>query len=112
MKETDEVRKTLVPITFPHSHQAVEAFGLSVHQFIETVIEEIKVQAEEQFNDGFLDFVICSEMDTCQVLFQKFKEIKNHVVRDPGCREGVSISRWWTCSTDLRTCFMTCSRTK
>ncbi|GBL85651.1 hypothetical protein AVEN_193113-1 [Araneus ventricosus] len=61
-----------------------EALGPSMHPFIETGIEEIWVRVSEPLNDGFLDFVIGSEMAKCQ----------------------------WTGSTVLHTCFVTCSRTK
>ncbi|GBM11760.1 hypothetical protein AVEN_22901-1 [Araneus ventricosus] len=54
----------------------VEAFGPSVHQFIETDIEEIRGQVMEPLNDGFLDFGIGSEMATCQALLQQSEEME------------------------------------
>ncbi|GBM72030.1 hypothetical protein AVEN_89787-1 [Araneus ventricosus] len=54
----------------------VEAFGPSVHQFIENGIEEIRVQVAEPLNDGFLDFGIGSEMATCKLLLQQSEEMK------------------------------------
>ncbi|GBN04449.1 hypothetical protein AVEN_46916-1 [Araneus ventricosus] len=54
----------------------VEAFVPLVHQSIKTGIEEIKVQVAETLNDGFLNFSIGSEMTTCQVLLQRFEEMK------------------------------------
>ncbi|GBN40944.1 hypothetical protein AVEN_94326-1, partial [Araneus ventricosus] len=54
----------------------VEAFGPSVHQFIEDGIEEIRVQIAEPLNDCFLDFGIGSEMAKCQVLLQQSEQLK------------------------------------
>ncbi|GBM52425.1 hypothetical protein AVEN_105027-1 [Araneus ventricosus] len=47
----------------------------ALNQSIETGMEEIRVHAE-QLNDGFLNFGICSEMTTCQVLLQQSEEMK------------------------------------
>ncbi|GBN98560.1 hypothetical protein AVEN_6307-1 [Araneus ventricosus] len=53
-----------------------EAVWQSVHQFMELGMEEIKVQAAEPFNDGFLDFAIGSEIATCEVLLQYSEEME------------------------------------
>ncbi|GBL78266.1 hypothetical protein AVEN_42814-1 [Araneus ventricosus] len=54
----------------------VETFESSVHQFIETGREEIRVQVVEPLNDAFLDIGIGSEMAKCQVLLQESEEMK------------------------------------
>ncbi|GBM96383.1 hypothetical protein AVEN_64086-1 [Araneus ventricosus] len=53
-----------------------EAFVPSVNQSIETGIEEIKVQVPEPLKEGFLNFVIGSEMAICQVVLQRSEEMK------------------------------------
>ncbi|GBM11463.1 hypothetical protein AVEN_240613-1 [Araneus ventricosus] len=83
----------------------VEAFVSLVNQSIETAIEEIRLQVAEPLNDDFLNFSIGSQMATCQVLLQRSEEMKNHLVRDLGCRKGVPMPLSWTCLTVLHTCF-------
>ncbi|GBO04224.1 hypothetical protein AVEN_216033-1 [Araneus ventricosus] len=55
----------------------VEAYVPSANQFIETGIEEIRIQVAEPLNDGFLNFGIGSEMATFQVLLQLSEEMKS-----------------------------------
>ncbi|GBN01099.1 hypothetical protein AVEN_198810-1 [Araneus ventricosus] len=54
----------------------VKAFVPSVNQSIEIAIEEISVHVTEPLNDGFLNFVVGSEMATCQLLLQQSEEMK------------------------------------
>ncbi|GBN33566.1 hypothetical protein AVEN_218046-1 [Araneus ventricosus] len=54
----------------------VEAFVPSVHQSIETGLNEIRIQVSEPLNDGFLNFGIGFEMATCQVLLQRSEDMK------------------------------------
>ncbi|GBM45902.1 hypothetical protein AVEN_211968-1 [Araneus ventricosus] len=70
----------------------IEALGPSVHKFIETDIEEIRVEVAEPLNDCFLDISICSKMATVPGASSTVRRDENHLVRDPGCREGVVFS--------------------
>ncbi|GBO25829.1 hypothetical protein AVEN_266167-1 [Araneus ventricosus] len=54
----------------------VEAYMPSVHQNIETGIEETRVQIVETLNDGFLNFGVGSEMATYQVLLKWSEDMK------------------------------------
>ncbi|GBL78204.1 hypothetical protein AVEN_42771-1 [Araneus ventricosus] len=88
----------------------VEAFRPSVHQFIETGIEEISVQVAEPLNGSFLDFGIGFEMATYQILLQRSEEMKITRCKIPPVGR-VPMSLWWTFPTVLHTCIVTCSRT-
>ncbi|GBN36279.1 hypothetical protein AVEN_146978-1 [Araneus ventricosus] len=83
-----------------------EAFMPSVHQSVETCIEELRFQVTEPFNDGFLNFGIGSGMAACQVLLQRSEDMNITQCEVGAVRKVVPLSLWWwTCWTVLHTCF-------